>query len=119
MLVILFTLVLEAASASPFRVLVFPHHGSYPIPQGREKEVSQVQIVSEHNCNQFQAQLNNKLEWQKVGDLIQSEKNISLSAVELRKKGRAHFFECSSPFKVYRDVGQTAYTYEGHFCCDC
>lgn len=115
MLALFVTLILETASASPFRVLVFPHHGNYPIPQGREIEVSKVKITSDEVCNQYQAQLNSKQEWVKTGNLMASEKTFSLTAADLRKKGRATYFECSSPFKIHRDAGQEAYSYEGSF----
>lgn len=122
MVALFFALFLETASASPFRVLVFPHHGTYPIPQGREAVVSKVKITSEEVCNQYAGQMNTKGEWEKVGDLIASENSFPLSVSSLRKKMKtlaapadAFYFECTKPFKVNRGTGFDSYSYEGNF----
>ena len=126
MLALILTLLIETVSASPFRVLVFPHRGAYPVPQGRESVVSKVEITSDEVCNQYVAQLNSNQEWVKSGDLIESRKDFLLSSVQLKAKFKklnfsfqenspAFYFECTKPFKVNRDSSLVSYSYEGNF----
>jgi stage II sporulation protein D len=113
MVALFFSIILETVSASPFRVLVFPHQGSYPIPQGKESIVSKVSITSEEVCHRYQAVLNSNQEWEKSGNLIESKKNYLLSTSLIGKN--SFYFECSKPFKVIRDAKLEAYSYEGNF----
>ena len=122
MVALFFTLFLETVSASPFRVLVFPHQGSYTQPQGREAVVSQVGISSEDVCNEYLAQYNSKQEWEKTGNLIDSQKTFLLSSTKLRKQllqssssTNAYYFECTKSFKIQRDASLGAYSYHGNF----
>jgi SpoIID/LytB domain protein len=116
----LFSIILSQASASPFRVLVYPHQGTFPTPQGRESTVSEVTITSNQVCNEYAATLNAKHEWAKSGDLIQSSKSITLSANSFPATTTPDatgtlFFECTSPFKVNRVSPLLSYSYEGNF----
>ena len=124
MLAFLFTLIISSASASPFRVLVFPHHGTYSTPEGRESVVSKVSVTSTQNCSQYAATLNQNHEWEKSGDLLTAADHFSLSTNTVKKLKRsklvadtvtALYFECSAPFKVVRESALTSYSYEGSF----
>ncbi len=122
MLALFLAIFLDSASASPFKVLVFPHRGTYSIPQGRESVVSKVKVTSDELCHQYLAQLNAKQEWEKVGDLIDSQNTFLLSSSSLQKKMKtianptnAFYYECTSPFKVHRDANLKAYAYAGNF----
>lgn len=112
MLALLFALILETASASPFRVLVFPHLGSYPVPQGREAVIDRVRISSDEVCNQYLAKLNSNHEWEKSGNLISSGKTFSLTTSSLVKTS---YFECTNPFKIDRGNQFESFSYEGSF----
>ncbi len=111
MFALFFALILETVSASPFRVLVFPHHGAYVTPQGREAIVSKVKVSSTEVCHQYPAQLNSHHEWEKAGNLIDSQKMFLLSAA----MNRNFYFECAKPFTVHRDSNLASYSYEGNF----
>lgn len=122
MVALFLSLILETASASPFRVLVFPHLGQYPVPQGKESVVSRVKISSEEVCDQYVAQLNANQEWEKSGNLITSSKTYSLNNPSLRRQAKnlstdveAFYYECSKPFKVWRESTLESYSYEGSF----
>lgn len=81
-----FVLNTNSVLASTFRVLVFPHHGSLPIPQGREAVTSNVMVTSLANCDEYLAKMNANQEWVKDGSLIQSATEFSLSSDEMKKK---------------------------------
>lgn len=120
MMIALLAFMIGNASATPFRVLVFPHQGPHPIPQGRETDISQVTLTSTRACNEYPAKLDTNHVWSKDGGLIQSSKSFYLSARRLRKQLRyneadAFYFECSDPVKVTRESGMRAYSYEGNF----
>lgn len=119
---LLFSILLSNASAAPFRVLVFPHQGAYPTPQGKETSISEVTISSEQVCNEYLAKLDTNHEWSKDGDLIQSSKIFTLKVSSfpvnpnpIADAGGALYFECTSTFKVNRGTSFISYSYEGNF----
>jgi len=115
---------INSASASPFKVLVFPHHGNYPIPQGRETVISKVSVTSPENCSEYAAILNEKHEWEKSGEILSAAKSFSLTTQTIQKFKPAKrltddvtalYFECTSPFKVVRESSLASYSYDGNF----
>ena len=79
MVALFLSLILETASASPFRVLVFPHLGQYPVPQGKESVVSRVRVSSDEICHEYSARLNANQEWERSGNEIAAAKSFALS----------------------------------------
>lgn len=122
MVALFFLLLTNSVDASPFRVLVFPHQGGYPSPQGKESVVSKVRVVSESSCNQYVAKMNAKNEWEKVGSPISFSNHYAFTNSYFRRLARFFFgsgdtfyFECQKPFKVLRDSKLESYSYEGDF----
>lgn len=98
-----------------FKVLIFPHHGAYTQPQGRESVVSSVQIQSSKNCSLYSAQLNSKGEWEKSSTQPQSVNTSFKFTINTKAMLKGVWIgECESPFRVLRG-GLKAYAYSGAF----
>lgn len=50
-----FTLTENFVAPESVRVLIFPHHGPYSSPQGKEKVINQVKFESDANCTLHRA----------------------------------------------------------------
>lgn len=114
-----------ALNIKQFRVLVFPHFGSYSIPQGREASASTVKITSTQPCDVYPALMDADDNWIKNGEKISSLSEINLSAAQLSKfrremklsaeESEAFYYSCPAPFKVHRAEPLKSYEYAGDF----
>ncbi len=101
----------EKESIKSFRVLVFPHVGTYTIPQGRESDVSSVTINAQTGCDTFLATLGADQEWQKVEPKLSTVTQVKIDA----KKAAPTFYECKGSFQVQRAAPLKSYSYAGNF----
>jgi SpoIID/LytB domain protein len=122
MVAFLFYLFAHAAEPVPFRVMVFPHLGDYPVPQGRETVISKVEVTSESDCQQYLTSLNDQNQWVIQGSPIKTANRFLLSNTRLSRMARyffhqsnAFYFKCEKPFKVNRLKPLESYAYEGDF----
>ena len=95
-----------------FQVLIFPHRGTYTVPQGRDAKISSVRITTEKSCKKFSANLNSETgEWEKSGGALQAAKDYTL----ISSSPGPFFFECDANFTVHRAAPLKTYTYKGNF----
>ncbi len=117
-----FMMMIQSTLAEPFRVLVFPHQGIYPSPQGKESITSKVTVVSEQKCTQYQAFLDSNHQWNMKGDPLSTSDQFHFSKSLFsrfnrffHRFGNAYYVSCPKPFKVIREKNLESFTYEGDF----
>ena len=105
------SLITDVSGIQTLRVLIFPHFGTYAIPQGREETAKQVQITTSGVCEAHEAVLSPIEDWE-PGSLISAPAPvINLTSGD----GATIYYSCTAPFTIHRKAPLKSFEYSGDF----
>jgi SpoIID/LytB domain protein len=109
----------QKSDVQKFRVLVYPHQGLYPIPQGKELNTDEVVVTAAQGCTTYLAVLDAKKNWVKQGPARTVGISFSLQAdgdlgVQFFPTPNL-YYECAGNFTVQREKPLASISYAGDF----
>lgn len=94
----------EVETPSTIRILIFPHLGTYAIPQGRESIVNEVTLkATSGECVMTSAQ---------TGAVLKKSEALKIKLAEVQKPA---WVQCANTAKLIRNKGLTEFEYRGKF----
>ena len=101
----------DVSGVQSLRVLIFPHFGTYAVPQGREDSAKQVQITTSGTCEAHEAVLSSHEDWE-PGTLISAPASVIIltSGTEATL-----YYSCTAPFTLHRKAPLKSIEYSGNF----
>lgn len=88
------------------RVMIFPHHGPYSSPQGREKNVGQVTFEAEGTCSLHPAS---------DASFSQPIRTGKTFVFDVASHTETQWLRCDRPVKLLREQGLESIRYQGLF----